>query len=387
MADQYDPNAIHNRGKQRINGSLTVTGAAEFGEVPTVNGQKLKTAEIFTDVIHITDTEPFEKIYDVAGKVFTSASIDIKSGALCYVKPVLKQKHEDDADFEDMANKFSSYYTDTTTTNRTIQNAFTKEKLKLSVTFEGDKNARIHYPSILTPNSNFYSGLKNILDSCTILLKCTKGGNNKNGVTRYSQNLVYQQQTENSYCGIASISGTVPTGMKGIYRLHVNIVNHIIDSTRNEIYFNYFIMDEENNEVVETSHPNCFVDLKSSDPSFPLASDVNGLFYGLYISFVYDEELGELTGLEGNQNHFNSGDTLISSEIIGYPVFTYSVDDGEETQFEPVALNPNVYPFGNSAYFWIRQPPENQAYFNKGETYTMTIDPATVDAIITFKAF
>lgn len=386
MADQYDPNAIHNRGKQRINGSLTVTGAAEFGEVPTVNGQKLKTAEIFTDVIHITDTEPFEKIYDVAGKVFTSASIYIKSGALCYVKPVLKQKNEDDADFEDMGNKFSSYYTDTTTTNRTIQNAFTKEKLKLSVTFEGDKNARIHYPSILTPNSNFYSGLKNILDSCTILLKCTKGGNNKNGVTRYSQNLVYQQQTENSYCGGVSLYGTVPTSLKGIYRIRVEILNHLVNSTKNEIYFNWYIIDVETNEVVEQSQNQCFIDLKNSNyaQDWTLSGTI---LDGLMLNFFYDEELGELTVLEGNQNHFNSGDTLISSEIIGYPVFTYSVDDGEETQFEPVALNPNVYPFGNSAYFWIRQPPENQAYFNKGETYAITIDAATVDATITFKAF
>lgn len=375
MADQYDPNAIHNRGKQRINGSLTVTGAAEFGEVPTVNGQKLKTAEIFTDVIHITDTTPIEKIYDVSKYALTYAEIKVNNGTNCYVKPVMTQKNASDDNFVDLPDKFSSYYTESTTSKLAVQNMFTKEKLKLAVSFEGDRVIRLRYDTSTVLAASYTNFLLHNLDAHEIKLKVKRWGNILVSNDDQYENVLYNY-SQNPNSPEIKITGRISDTCTGVYGLYLTLLRY----DHGMAYFNLRINDNFYDGQNYTSN----VLYQNTDFAVNYAS---GGSYNL------GNYVPALDGLSLIIPSFQTSD-INASETIGTPnsIYTHAEFECTVDDSAPITYIPNgntthdkIYPFsGESFYIYIKSSVGTVP--NEGE-YIFNIDPATVDATITFKAF
>lgn len=91
MADQHDPSALHNTGKQTLNGSLTITGNTDFGHAPTVNGGNLiQAVEPFVEEIHFDmDSGVPDKEYDLSKFKAVKVSLEVSEASNVIYEPMV----------------------------------------------------------------------------------------------------------------------------------------------------------------------------------------------------------------------------------------------------------------------------------------------------------
>lgn len=91
MADQHDPSALHNTGKQTLNGSLTITGNTDFGHAPTVNGGNLiQAVEPFVEEIHFDmDSGVPDKEYDLSKFKAVKVSLEVSEASNVIYEPTV----------------------------------------------------------------------------------------------------------------------------------------------------------------------------------------------------------------------------------------------------------------------------------------------------------